>query len=48
MDYSLFKCRKKDLALIMERNQMFILMKNCTKIGLKLNKPMVGLTDIKI
>ena len=29
-------------------NQMFILMKNCTKIGLKLNKQMVGLTDIKV
>ena len=28
--------------------QMFILMKNCTKIGLRLNKPMVGLTDIKV
>ena len=24
------------------------LMKNCTKIGLKLNKQMVGLTDIKV
>ena len=32
----------------MESNQMFILMKNCTKIGLKLNKQMVGLTDIKV
>ena len=31
----------------MESNQMFILMKNCTKIGLKLNKPMVGLTEKK-
>gem|GEM_PF-1033803 len=31
----------------MESNQMFILMKNCTKIGLRLNKQMVGLTDIK-
>ncbi|EKY15095.1 hypothetical protein HMPREF9072_00969 [Capnocytophaga sp. oral taxon 324 str. F0483] len=26
----------------------FILMKSCTKIGLKLNKQMVGLTDIKV
>ena len=26
----------------MESNQMFILMKNCTKIGLRLNKQMVG------
>ena len=34
--------------LIKESNQMFILMKNCTKIGLKLNKQMVGLTDIKV
>jgi len=32
----------------MESNQMFILMKNCTKIGLRLNKQMVGLTDIKV
>ena len=32
----------------MESNQMFILIKNCTKIGLKLNKQIVGLTDIKI
>ena len=32
----------------MESNQMFILMENCTKIGLKLNKQMVGLTDIKV
>jgi len=32
----------------MESNQMFILMKNCTKIGLKLNKQMVGLTDMSI
>jgi len=24
MDYSLFKCKKEDLALIMESNQMFI------------------------
>ena len=48
MDYFLFKCKKEDLALIMESNQMFILMKNCTKIGLKLNKQMVGLTDIKV
>ena len=48
MDYSLFKCKKEGLALIMESNQMFILMKNCTKIGLKLNKQMVGLTDIKV
>ena len=24
------------------------LMKNCTKIGLRLNKQMVGLTDIKV
>ena len=32
----------------MESNQMFILMKNCTKIGLKLNKQIVGLTDIKV
>ena len=31
----------------MENNQMFILMKNCTKIGLKLNKQKVGLMDIK-
>ncbi len=31
----------------MESNQMFILMKNCTKIGLKLNKQMVGLTEKK-
>ena len=37
-----------DLASIMERNQMFILMKNCRKIGLKLDEQMVGLTDIKI
>ena len=37
-----------DLASIMESNQMFILMKNCTKIGLRLNKQMVGLTDIKV
>ena len=34
--------------LIKESKQMFILMKNCTKIGLKLNKEMVGLTDIKV
>ena len=34
--------------LIKESNQMFILMKNCTKIGLRLNKQMVGLTDIKV
>jgi len=34
--------------LIKERNQMFILMKNCRKIGLKLDEQMVGLTDIKI
>ena len=34
--------------LIKESNQMFILMKNCTKIGLKLNNQMVGLTDIKV
>ena len=34
--------------LIKESNQMFILIKNCTKIGLKLNKQMVGLTDIKV
>jgi len=27
---------------------MFILMKNCTKIGLKLDEQMVGLTDIKV
>ena len=47
MDYFLFKC-KKDLALIKERNQMFILIKNCRKIGLKLDEQMVGLTDIKI
>ena len=32
----------------MESNQMFILMKNCTKVGLRLNKQMVGLTDIKV
>ena len=32
----------------MESNQMFILMKNCTKIDLKLNKQMVDLTDIKV
>ena len=32
----------------MESNQLFILMENCTKIGLKLNKQMVGLTDIKV
>ena len=32
----------------MESNQMFILMKNCTKIGLKLDEQMVGLTDIKV
>ena len=32
----------------MENNQMFILMKNCTKVDLKLNKQMVGLTDIKV
>ncbi|XTB52747.1 hypothetical protein LDK11_11090 [Fusobacterium nucleatum] len=48
LDYSLFKCKKEGLALIMESNQMFILMKNCTKIGLKLNQQMVGLTDIKV
>jgi hypothetical protein len=24
LDYSLFKCKKEDLALIMESNQMFI------------------------
>ena len=37
------------LNLIPEmESKMFILMKNCTKIGLKLNKQMVGLTDIKI
>ncbi len=29
----------------MESNQMFILMKNCTKIGLRLNKQMVGLME---
>jgi len=46
LDYSLFKCKKEGLALIMESNQMFILMKNCTKIGLKLNKQMVGVTWI--
>ena len=34
--------------LIKESNQMFILMKNCTKIGLKLNKQMVSLTDINV
>ena len=34
--------------LIKESNQMFILMKNCTKIGLKLSKQMVSLTDIKV
>ena len=34
--------------LIKERNQMFILMKNCTKIGLKLDKQMVGLMDIMV
>ena len=34
--------------LIKESNQMFILMKNCTKIGLKLNKQMLGFTDIKV
>ena len=34
--------------LIKERNQMFILMKNCTRIGLRLNKQMVDLTDIKV
>jgi len=27
---------------------MFILMKNCRKIGLELDEKMVGLTDIKI
>jgi len=27
---------------------MFILMKNCRKIGLKLDEQMVGLMDIKI
>ena len=43
-----FKCKKEDLALIMESNQMFILMKNCTKIGLRLNKQMVSLTDITV
>ena len=32
----------------MEKNQMFILMKNCTKVGLKLNKQKVGLKDIKV
>ena len=32
----------------MESNQMFILMENYTKIGLRLNKQMVGLKDIKI
>ena len=31
----------------MESNQMFILMENCTKVGLKLNKQKVGLTNIK-
>ena len=31
----------------MESNQMFILMKNCTKIGLKLDEQMVGLTEKK-
>ena len=37
------------LNLIPEmESKMFILMKNCTKIGLKLNKQMVGLTDIKV
>ena len=30
-----------------ESNQMFILMKNCRKIGLRLNKQMVGLTEKK-
>jgi len=29
-------------------NNWFILMKNCTKIGLKLDEQMVGLTDIKV
>ena len=29
-------------------NQMFILMENYTKIGLRLNKQMVGLKDIKV
>ena len=48
MDYFLFKCRKKSLIPEMESNQIFILMKNCTKIGLRLNKQMVGLTDIKV
>ena len=37
-----------DLASIMEHNQIFILMKNCTKVGLRLNKQMVGLTDITV
>ena len=32
----------------MESKQMFILMNNCTKIDLRLNKQMVGLTDIKV
>ena len=32
----------------MESNQMFILMETYTKIGLRLNKQMVGLKDIKI
>ena len=44
----LFLSVEKDLALIKERNQMFILMKNCRKIGLKLDEQMVGLTDIKV
>jgi len=48
LDYSLFKCKKEGLALIMESNQMFISMKNCTKIGLRLDEQMVGLTDIKV
>ena len=32
----------------MESNQMFILMKNCTKIGSKLDEQMVSFTDIKV
>ena len=37
-----------DLASIMEHNQIFILMKNCTKVGLRLNKQVVGLADITV
>ena len=45
---NLFQDMTLNLIPEMESNQMFILMKNCTKIGLRLNKQMVGLTDIKV